>query len=107
VCDMEPLFVCVFELVVLSEPVFVMIVVWVCRIDLLGLVDIDWVLVDAAVADLVGEPVDVFELLAEPVIVADCVLLLEAWGVCVGGGAAVFVTLFVFVLVWFGEDDGE
>lgn len=27
VCDMEPLFVCVFELVVLSEPVFVMIVV--------------------------------------------------------------------------------
>lgn len=27
VCDMDPLFVCVFELVVLSEPVFVIIVV--------------------------------------------------------------------------------
>ena len=103
---MEPLFVCVFELVVLSEPVFVITVVWVWRIDLLGLVDTDWVFVDADVADLVGEPVDVFELLAEPVIVVVCVLLLEARALCVGGGAAVFVTLLVFVLVWFGEDVG-
>ena len=32
-------------------------------------------------------------------IVVVCVLLLEARGLCVGGGAAVFVTLLVFVLV--------